>query len=369
MEHKHLEWIVVLVSLAAGLVSALLNVGISRISEKLEPIASGVMSTIPSSIVPASIAIVAMRESVEVVEALFAVPCGILLNSLFLMIWRLTPGYLGKKQFSLSWIIFITVSLSVICWGITCCSLFFALSSLNFQSEQIMGGISTGIMLVFGILMAIIHPMPTAENTSRLATSKLHIILFVLTFLTSSAAVAVSLHNEILGGLLTTFPSNFTIMIISHWVFQGTELVGKETLTLSSSKMYITHLILGSLSISVYSVCFAGAYQLGVFHGVDTSLVILMSIGVAIISLVISVCVVSVPVMVILKIVKSRAEHKLSMIPSVPDENSPLLLDPSPNADHLSQPTSIDNQAQHTGHHHGLQFPPSSPSSSRHVQL
>jgi hypothetical protein len=72
----------------AGLVAVLVTVAI----EKLGGTLGGVLATVPSTIVPASIAMAYRANSWDdIADAMFSVPVGMLINSLFLWTWRVVP--------------------------------------------------------------------------------------------------------------------------------------------------------------------------------------------------------------------------------------------------------------------------------------
>jgi hypothetical protein len=104
----------------SGLFASTVTVLVTLAIEKLGGVAGGVLGTIPGTIVPASIGFALSAGSADALLAsLYTFPSGMLLNVVFLLMWRELPQVkwiAGIKVFSkkLAVLIFITISAWVV---------------------------------------------------------------------------------------------------------------------------------------------------------------------------------------------------------------------------------------------------------------
>jgi len=324
---------VILISLVAGLLAALLTMGTAKWASRpaCTPIESGVLSTIPSAIIPASIAFVLLDEHIEVVDALYSVPTGILLNAFFLTVWRKLPPLLGHcraKMFSsLLPLLVLSVVISVLVWGIAFISLFGILNILPLLLKRIIAAGCTFFMFFFGILLARLQSFPS-QNQSEIKYLVLYILLGSLSFLAITTSVIVSILNEVAAGLISTFPCVFMISMLSHWTYQATTSRGKELITTSASRLYIAHLVLGSLSISSYCILFATFYENGIMESTPIGFPFGLILA-ACSSWALSFLFVSIPIILVLRWVQVRKESKISGVVISFTEKSSLLYENS----------------------------------------
>jgi len=315
---------ITIAALCAGVASCVITILFTRMTESLDAIASGVLGTLPTSIVPASFVFMCVDPDIDVVDALYVVPSAIFLNALFLFVWKLIPRRLGRKL-SLSWVILLTVLMSLVVWGIEGVGLFFLLNPVQIDNKRIVAAVSTLLMLIFGLILAILQPIPSSENESKIIHPPLYVLLGSLSFASTAISVVVAAQHEVASGLICTFPAIFSIKMISNWMFQGTKTAGKELITTTSNHLYIANMILGSVSTSFYSIVFATVYEFEVFDEFDTWPGYLLTVGLTCLgSILVSLIFVSLPVILLLKYIEWRATKKLLVIPEV-SEDDPLL--------------------------------------------
>jgi len=314
-----------ILSLCVGVLAAIVAVFTSRVTSKLDSIVGGVLSTIPSAIIPASIGFVVADDHIDVVEALYAIPSGIILNAFFLSIWRKLPSFLTIRfGYSINLVLLLTIIISVLVWITGSTILFFSLHALPLLYKRVAAGISVFVMLVYGIVITRLQPNPSPHNQCSIQFTSLYIVLGILSMITTGSSVALSLESEILGGLCASFPSAFLVSMISHWLYTDqVHTPGKEMSTTATSSVYISPHILGSISISAYCIMFAACYEFQFFNGAlgaafSTSMSVL-------ISWLISVIGISIPIILGLKFTKRNAENNLSMVRFAGDQGTPLL--------------------------------------------
>ena len=86
---------VLLPALGAGVVAVLATVAVERLGGAV----GGIVSSVPTTIVPAAIGIhAAAPDDASFRRAMCFVPVGILLNAGYLMLWRVLPARIGMRS-------------------------------------------------------------------------------------------------------------------------------------------------------------------------------------------------------------------------------------------------------------------------------
>ena len=99
-----------------SLFAAAIAIGVTVAIERFGGRKGGLIGTLPSTIVPASIGMLAASPSLpSFQEALFITPAGMLVNTLFLLMWRLIPPRLPR--WSSMTRLAVSVGLSLLGWG------------------------------------------------------------------------------------------------------------------------------------------------------------------------------------------------------------------------------------------------------------
>ena len=96
------EQTVLVAALMAGIVATTVTVLI----EKYGGVVGGILGTIPTTIIPASIGMAAEGGNDALIISLAIVPAGMLINAIFLSIWALLPEKLPKTWSQNSSLIF-----------------------------------------------------------------------------------------------------------------------------------------------------------------------------------------------------------------------------------------------------------------------
>jgi len=208
----------------------------------------------------------------------------------------------------------LTVLVSSLVWVVGCIVLFFILNPLPLLYKRIVAGISALAMLIYGTVITKLQPNPSPHNQCSIKYTPLYVALGILSFISIGASVGLSVQNEIIGGLSAAFPSTFMISMVSHWIYaEGIHTPGKETSTMTTSAVYISPHIFGSISKSAYCILFAACYELHWFDNAQLGSAFATAMAV-VVSWLASVLLVSVPIIFGLKYTKKHAESNLSMV-------------------------------------------------------
>ena len=98
----------------SGLAAAVLAIGVTRVIEYFGGIIGGIMGTLPTTIIPASLGLWAQTNGGESFNhSLYAVPAGMCLNALFLYLWRVLPPYLKTRALTTQLLFMSLISLSM----------------------------------------------------------------------------------------------------------------------------------------------------------------------------------------------------------------------------------------------------------------
>jgi hypothetical protein len=227
----------------AALVSILATISIEKFGGKL----GGVISSAPSTIVPASLGFWFSAESISDFQASqMTVSLGMFVNALFLYSWRIVPSLFSKESslgFRLGGMILISMSV----WAIGALGLVFL---LDWISDLHLWGIGGGISLVlFGIVACLRNP-PAPKGTRKISWLVL-MSRGVLAGLAIGFAVWLSsLGSPILAGMASIFPAIFMTTMVSVWLSQGSAVQGGA----------VGPMMLGASSVSFFAIISAYLY-------------------------------------------------------------------------------------------------------------
>ena len=227
-------------ALFAGLVAA----GVTVAIERWGGVIGGFLGTLPSTIVPASLGIWAAHPDPDALAAAMgAVPAGMLLNVLYLLLWRalpprLPPGPSGRR------LAMVTV-LTLGCWGLAATALTVGLGAARSAG---LPPLWTGAVLTLGIVAVGVaanwSPRPAPRGAQRVGRGTL-----LLRGLLAAAAIGVSVllarvGGGLLSGMASVFPAIYTTTMVSLWLAQGEAVQGGA----------IGPMMLGSASVAAYAV-------------------------------------------------------------------------------------------------------------------
>jgi len=242
---------ILLMGFFAALVAILATIAIERFGGRL----GGLLSSLPSTVVPASFGFWVTAESWAAFEAaIFTVPLGMAVNALFLYSWRILPPLFSKKH---SLVVQLTTMIvaSLSLWAVGAFALVYVLSIV--EDISVWGTLAAVLLVLFGLFACRGNP-PAPKGAKKIS---------VVTVLSRGilAGVAIgfsvflsSLGSPILAGMASVFPAIFLTTMVSIWVSQG------ESVQLGA----VGPMILGSSSVAFYAV-FASLFYplLGVFLG------------------------------------------------------------------------------------------------------
>ncbi len=203
-------------ALFAGVVAVGVTVAIERLGGRL----GGLVGTLPSTIVPASLGIYAGTGASEhgaFAESMGAVPVGMLLNALFLLLWRELPPRL--PAWSLRARLAAMVALSLGLWSVAAVGVVVTLSALQ-GSAFATGCVATAVMLAVGVAACRSGvPAPRGRRPTRLVAL---VMRGVLAASAIAAAVAIAQAGaEVAAGVASVFPAIFLTTMASLWWSQG----------------------------------------------------------------------------------------------------------------------------------------------------
>lgn len=237
---------VLLPAAGAGVVAMLATVAV----ERLGGVAGGIVSSVPTTIVPAAIGIKAgAADDAQFVHAMCFVPVGILLNAAYLMLWRVVPARLGMR--SHRWLLGKTVAVSLGAWLAAAACIVTADDALDPSgpASVALGCAALAAGLVSGVLANRV-PHPAPKGGRRVGAS-------VLAMRGGAAAAAIALALvlarsglPVAGGIASVFPAIFTTIMVATWLSQGAQVPTGA----------VGPLMLGTMSVSAYALLAAALY-------------------------------------------------------------------------------------------------------------
>jgi hypothetical protein len=240
------------------LFAAAIAIAITVIIERFGGKKGGLLGSLPSTIVPATVGIYASAPDLDVFrEAMYITPAGMLVNGLFLYLWIVVPprvpalgtharlGICATLTLS-AWVIMAILLVQIVsmiqAWGIT-------LFSISIVLMFLLG--------IFGILAC--SRNPPAPKGDR----KVSIVALLFRGLLAGAAIGFAVllaehGGAMLAGIAAVFPAIFLTTMCALWISQG-ETVGAGA---------AGPMMLGGTSVSLFSIIAAWAVPtLGVGFG------------------------------------------------------------------------------------------------------
>ena len=198
----------------AGIVAILATVVIERLGGKL----GGILATIPTTIVPASLGFWFLSTQLpEFENALWSVPAGMLLNAAFLHSWHWMPQMITVTHRWLKLCLIVACSLSL--W------LVLAIISVLILERLIdfmpFVGISTlSIQVVYGYFASRSY-RPVIKSTRKIGILALLARGIMAATAIAAATLIIALGHPILAGVASVFPAIFLTIMVSVWISQG----------------------------------------------------------------------------------------------------------------------------------------------------
>lgn len=231
-------WVLV-PAVLAGVVAVAATVAI----ERLGGVRGGVLSTLPTTIVPASWGI-GMGSSLEgFADAMYVVPAGMLLNAFVLLWWRLLPPRL-PAGFSFGQRLAAVLVASLGFWLAAAFGTVRVLALLpSGPVRALVGALLTVGIVLAGVAACRSNP-PAPRGTHRVSPS---VLLARGLVATVAVGVAVGIARSgagVAAGMASVFPAIFTTTMVSLWLSQGQAVPAGA----------VGPMMLGSASVGGYAV-------------------------------------------------------------------------------------------------------------------
>ena len=226
---------ILLAAILAGLVAIAVTVAI----EKFGGVIGGILGTIPTTIVPAAAFMwLAEPNSRAFDPAMGVVPVGMLLNAIFLWLWRVVPPRIPSWNFGKRLTVITTINLSMWFAG--------AAISVTVFTEQASMNVGLGALIIgvlLGLWISLDHkPAPRGKNRVGPLTLACRGI---------AAATAIGLAvwfsqlgSPLLAGMASVFPAIFLTSMVALWIAQGEDVPSGA----------VGPMMLGAMSVSFYAL-------------------------------------------------------------------------------------------------------------------
>lgn len=233
-----LDWMSLLgAALGAGTVAVLVTVAIERWGGQV----GGLLGTLPSTIVPAAAGIYAQSSPAEFASAMWVVPPGMLLNAVFLWLWRVLPARL--PAWSLRGRLAVMSGLSVLYWLLAATGFVLGLSQFSRAVHPWVGGAGFGLLVGLGLWATRTpHRAPAGQRP-------VPVLVLVMRGLGAGCAIGIavwlsSLELPLVAGVASVFPAIFVTTMVSLWLSQG------EAVPIGA----VGPMMLGSTSVAGFAV-------------------------------------------------------------------------------------------------------------------
>ena len=242
----------ILVALLAGAMAIFATISIEKLGGKL----GGLLGSIPTTVVPASLGFLwESTDFVATTHALSVVPLGMLVNAMFLYVWKVLPTNL-PNSWSLVKRLGAMSLISLTVWSVSAAGLIMLLDKLP-KAHVFTAGLFGQILLItFGLWACRRHtPSPKGDNPVK-PTVLISRGLLAGTAVGCSAWIS-GLGLPILAGMASVFPAIFLTTMVSVWLSQG-EAVQSGA---------VGPMMLGSSSVGAYALLCIWTFPLGTFSG------------------------------------------------------------------------------------------------------
>ena len=228
----------------SALFAGLVAVGVTMAIERWGGVVGGVIGTLPSTIVPASLGIwVASADTESFTAAVAAAPAAMLLNALFLYLWRVLPPRLPGGRLALQLALMTSVALSL--WGLGAVGTVWGVEVWRRGSGdmRLLGWGLTFVTILVGLGVTWrAHPAPSGRRSVGPVT-------LLARGLLAAAAIGTSVWlasrgGAIAAGVASCFPAIFLTTMASLWISQGHAVPAGA----------VGPMMLGSSSVSVYAL-------------------------------------------------------------------------------------------------------------------
>jgi hypothetical protein len=206
---------------ASGAFAAVVAVGVTLAIERFGGIVGGVLATLPTTIVPTSVAIaIRMEGQAEALErAMYTVSAGMLVNAAFLSTWRFLPASL-PSEWSLTRRLSAMMGVSYAVWLLLAAAVVvFQLYALPAGASLAFGLACYGVLLTLGLWLCA-TPLKAPPGKARVPLRQLA-LRGALAGASIFVAVLLSSVNGVVAGMASTFPAIFGTSMLALWLAQG----------------------------------------------------------------------------------------------------------------------------------------------------
>lgn len=202
-------------ALFAGVVAVAVTVAVERFGGRV----GGLLGTLPTTIVPASLGVLAQTDAAGFREAMDATPAGMLLNAVFLWLWRVLPPRLPAWSLRARLALMSALSLGV--WLVLAVGLIAGASRWRAQwSTWSLSLLGLGLLVGLG-LWATWRTVP-APRGRRPVRSAILALRGVFAALSIGVAVWIaSVWGGLAAGVAAVFPAIFLTTMVALWLAQG----------------------------------------------------------------------------------------------------------------------------------------------------
>lgn len=235
-------------AVAAGSVAILSTVAVERLGGRK----GGLVATLPTTIVPASIGIAAASSDPgPFVDSMSSIPAGMWVNVVFLLCWRVFPQHLPTGTLLQRLMMMVGVAMGV--WVLLATVLVWGLHSVTAWGGTVVdvGRVSAAGTLGLGLFATwSARPAPAGQ---RAVSPWVLASRGVLAALAVAAAVGLaSVAGPLIAGVAAVFPAIFLTSMVSLWWSQGEAVQGGA----------VGPMMLGASSVSAYALLAADLFPL-----------------------------------------------------------------------------------------------------------
>ncbi|MBT4059747.1 MAG: hypothetical protein HOE69_05510 [Euryarchaeota archaeon] len=235
-------------ALVAGVAAILVTVAI----ERWGGLHGGVLATVPSTIVPAAIGIwYAAATIAEFQMAMAIVPLGLVVNALFLLLWRVIPDKIPEWRFGYRLVAITAITLAS--WGVLASVGILSFEwNINLGLAPLMIGIG---WLLIGLILGFVatHEHQPAPRGAK----KVTYVTLLSRGIAAAASIGISvwlagIGAPLISGIMSIFPAIFTTSMVALWLAQGEAVPAGA----------IGPMMFGSQSVSLYALLVAIFYPM-----------------------------------------------------------------------------------------------------------
>ena len=235
----------------AALAAGVLAIAVPAAIERFGGVLGGILGTMPSTILPASLGIYGEADGADAfLAAMGVVPLGMLLNVGFLYSWRLFPPYVAALPVALRVTVLALVTVGLWCLAATLVVVESRELIAGGLSPMWLGGGATAAMVLFGVLAC--RKNPPGPRGERRVSLAMHLSRGLLAALAIAVSVGLAaLVGPVASGVASIFPAIFMTTMVALTLAQGAQVQAGA----------VGPMMLGSSSVAVYALLAALLFE------------------------------------------------------------------------------------------------------------